>query len=348
MTNGPLVSYAQNREDVVLWRALGDVQRGSYIDVGAWDADVHSVTRAFYDRGWRGINVEPVPRQAAAIREKRPADETIEAAVSATDGGLRFFEIHYSDSDEITGLSTLDEEIAEAHAAQGWDVREIRVPSLTLDQVWESSEVGARDVHFLKVDVEGAEGDVLSSLDFTRHRPWVVVVEATKPLTTEPSHESWEPLLLEADYQFCLFDGLSRFYVAAERAELASKLSYPACVLDDYTPITEVELHRRLMETQHACNAAEAEVGRVRSEAAALREEQAGLWSDVLTWRSAALDRWAANSTPEAPTRSAEIIHLREEVAALRSSVSWRITEPLRRATAAPRVNSAVAKVLGR
>jgi hypothetical protein len=44
------ISYAQNYEDVVLHRALSDVQRGFYVDVGAQDPIADSVTRAFYER----------------------------------------------------------------------------------------------------------------------------------------------------------------------------------------------------------------------------------------------------------------------------------------------------------
>ena len=53
------VSYAQNFEDVMLWRALKHISNGFYIDVGAWSPDIDSVTRIFYEHGWRGVNVEP-------------------------------------------------------------------------------------------------------------------------------------------------------------------------------------------------------------------------------------------------------------------------------------------------
>ena len=87
------------------------------------------------------------------------------------------------------------------------------------------------------IDVEGAEAQALSGLDLQRWRPWVLVVEATRPNSTEPSHEAWERYLTEAGYSFCLFDGLSRFYVAAEHREaLEASLSYPACVFDHYIP----------------------------------------------------------------------------------------------------------------
>ncbi|MCU0506725.1 MAG: FkbM family methyltransferase, partial [Chloroflexi bacterium] len=52
----PFVSHAQNLEDVMLWRALGDVGAGFYVDVGAFSPTEDSVTLAFSERGWRGIN----------------------------------------------------------------------------------------------------------------------------------------------------------------------------------------------------------------------------------------------------------------------------------------------------
>ena len=42
--------------------------------------------RAFYEQGWRGALIEPVPSLAAALRRRRPEDITIEAAAGATNG----------------------------------------------------------------------------------------------------------------------------------------------------------------------------------------------------------------------------------------------------------------------
>ena len=53
-------SYAQNFEDLMLYRALGKVERGFYIDIGAHHPEIDSVSKAFVDRGWRGVHVEPV------------------------------------------------------------------------------------------------------------------------------------------------------------------------------------------------------------------------------------------------------------------------------------------------
>ena len=66
--------YGQVYEDKVLLSALGHVDRGFYIDVGAQQPEYHSVTKVFYDRGWNGINVEPVSRWFDQLSRERPRD----------------------------------------------------------------------------------------------------------------------------------------------------------------------------------------------------------------------------------------------------------------------------------
>ena len=69
-------SFSQNGEDVVLWRALHDVGKGRYIDVGANHPELFSVSMGFYQRGWSGITVEPDPAFAQMQRDgasPRPA-----------------------------------------------------------------------------------------------------------------------------------------------------------------------------------------------------------------------------------------------------------------------------------
>lgn len=116
-----IVSYAQNFEDVMLWRALGHIEQGFYIDIGANDPVVDSVSKAFYDQGWRGIHVEPMPLYADLLRKNRPDEKVIQAAVSSQLGMISFYEI------ADTGLSTADAEIAERHRLQGWNVQEMVV-----------------------------------------------------------------------------------------------------------------------------------------------------------------------------------------------------------------------------
>jgi Methyltransferase FkbM domain len=87
------------------------------------------------------------------------------------------------------------------------------------------------DIHFLKIDVEGAERSVLQGCDFNRFRPWVLVIEATVPNTQTPCHEEWEDLVLRTGYEFALFHGVNRYYVARERLGLKAIIQQPESTL---------------------------------------------------------------------------------------------------------------------
>ena len=177
------ISYAQNFEDVMLWRALKHVKNGFYIDVGAAWPDKHSVTKAFYDSGWRGINIEPNPELWRLLSTDRPRDINLGIALADERGHQ---ELHIIAD---TGLSSLDRDVTALHEAGGFRSEGNHVEVSTLSDVW-SQHVGSKQVHFLKVDVEGLERKVLLGNDWSRNRPWLVVVEATMPATQIESHES--------------------------------------------------------------------------------------------------------------------------------------------------------------
>jgi FkbM family methyltransferase len=263
-----LVSYAQNGEDIVLWRALRHVSEGTYVDVGGWDPDVDSVTRLFYEHGWRGVDVEPVPEFAEKFKVRRPGNEVVQAVI--TDEPSESVVLHRIGT---TGLSTLDDAIDARHDQAGFEHEDITVPARRLDDVLDSSAVVGDTIHFMKVDVEGAEANVLRSVDLRRRRPWVLVIEATEPNSTTHSHASWEPMLLEAGYTFTLFDGLSRFYVSAEHPELIEALSYPACSLDAFHTAREVELFGKASALEQELQGARDEATRWRQVADDARSE---------------------------------------------------------------------------
>ena len=226
----PFVSYAQNGEDVVLARALcPDDQPGFWIDVGAADPVVDSVTAAFAQRGWTGINVEPSVPAYERLRAQRPHDVNLNCAAGARGGFAKL----YPGPEGNLALSTLVSSIAERHYEQldeapSPDEVEVR----TLAEIVEQHAPPVVD--FLKVDVEGYESEVLAGADWTTFRPRVVVVEATEPNTKQLTHDAWELLLVQHGYVFTLFDGLNRFYVSDEARALAAELSIPANVLDDF------------------------------------------------------------------------------------------------------------------
>lgn len=225
-----MISYAQNHEDVVLDRAFPRDHKGFYIDIGAADPVHDSVTKHFYDLGWHGMNVEPMGFWQERLRSDRADEINLQVGVSDTDGELCFWE----GPPEHPGGSTFSSAVVEAYGG-GLGFTERTVQVTTLARLCED-HVGDRTIDFLKVDVEGHELQVLQGAGWARWRPRVVVVEATRPNTTEPSHDRWEHLLLAADYVFALFDGLNRFYVRAEEPDLLAPLSVSPNYFDDFVP----------------------------------------------------------------------------------------------------------------
>jgi FkbM family methyltransferase len=223
-----LIAYAQNGEDVVLYRTFKNVTRGFYVDVGSGDPTEGSVTKNLIDRlSWRGIDIEPQLPLCEALRRERPRSLVIDCAVGIKKEERAFYRL--SDN---WGMSTLDQSIANRHRESGWTVFEDVVSVMPLDEILEGRAVPGFEL--LKIDVEGSEAEVLASFSIKLWRPQVVVVEATLPATTEMAHEEWEHFLLEAGYRLCLFDGLNRFYVSGDAQHLTESLSIPANIFDRY------------------------------------------------------------------------------------------------------------------
>ncbi len=219
-----MISYAQNREDVLLNRVFARQASGFYIDIGANHPTNESVTKHFYERGWRGINVEP-GGFFKELSSERQRDINLNVAISNQPCELTYYEF------PGTGLSTLSTAELAARMSEGLTPVARPVNVLTLRALCESYVPG--EIDFISIDVEGHEREVIEGGDWRKWRPRVAVIESTRPNSTEPSHAAWEPILLSAGYQFATFDGLNRFYVREEDPDLAAKLRQPVTVLDD-------------------------------------------------------------------------------------------------------------------
>ncbi len=213
------IAYAQNGEDVRIWHAFGPVRREgnlqlTYVDVGANEPFVYSLTAALYESGWSGLLVEADPDLAEQLRTFRPLDTVVQAVAAASMGDVDFYRV------PGTGLGTMDAQEADMARARGFAVELINVSALPLDRILKVNLDPEHDIHVMSIDVEGAEATVLQGLGLQAYRPWVLCVEAVAPGTSTPTHELWEPRLLDREYSFVAFDGINRWYVANERTQL--------------------------------------------------------------------------------------------------------------------------------
>ena len=152
---------------------------GTYVDIGAGHPIADNVSFFFYERGWQGVAVEPQQRLVDLYARLRPRDAVV-AALIGTQSGEADFHVF----EAFHGLSTTNMKHAEAATALGAGYRTVKVPMITLAELCRKH--GLREIDFLKVDVEGAEADVLKSGDWKAFRPKAVVVEAIAPGSNEP------------------------------------------------------------------------------------------------------------------------------------------------------------------
>lgn len=234
------LSFSQNFEDVMLWRALKTVDNGFYIDVGAHDPVFGSVTKAFYERGWRGINIEPTPGPFAMLQSARPRDINLQVGAGSRETEMDLYDVYPS------GLATLCAAVADGYRSSGHEVVLRRVSIRTLESICREHVQG--EIHFLKIDVEGYEREVLLGASFSTFRPWILVIEATHPNSPRVTHDEWEDIVLSAGYEFVYFDGLNRFYVAREHKELADHFKVPPNFFDDFALSSTCFLVRNVME----------------------------------------------------------------------------------------------------
>jgi FkbM family methyltransferase len=306
------ISYAQNFEDVMLWRALKHVKSGFYIDAGAWSPEIDSVTRHFYENGWRGINIEPNSEFHAQYAIKRQRDINLEIAVGEKKGELIINFI------SAPGLSTEVKEFARQHTLAGWENSPKKVRLDTLANICRENIPQGQEIHFLKVDVEGLEEAVLRGNDWVLYRPWIVLVEATLPMTQTESFAQWEPILLNENYTFAFADGLNRFYVANEHDELIPAFKYPPNVFDDFVLNSQEQAKTEAEQAKAEAEQAKAEAQQAKAEAQQAKAEAQQAKAEAQQAKAEAQQAEFASHTHIA------------QLHAVYNNTSWRVTAPLR------------------
>lgn len=222
MLSNRVVSYAQNREDIILSGFFDEDETGFYVDVGANEPVHESVTKYFYDRGWSGINIEPIPVLYKKLKAERTRDINLQLGVGLKEHQA---ELHYYPQGD--GLSTMSEKMAQEYEKKPNEVtKKVEVLKVDVEPLKKILDKHAKDkkISFLKVDVEGYEYEVLASNDWTKFKPEVICIEANHV------HKDWRPLLKKNEYKLVFFDGLNEYYVDKNSIR-AKKFNYVRAVI---------------------------------------------------------------------------------------------------------------------
>lgn len=195
----PFPSYAQYNEDIILLALLYDVEKGFYVDVGANYPVIDSVTKLFYQHGWRGINIEPIPELYSQLKKDRPEDINLNIGIAERNGQLTFYEnVH------IPGNSSFKYQ----EHNKNTEIKEYLIPTKTLKSVLRNNNV--KKIHFLKIDTEGFEDEVVKSNDWNKYRPEVICIEYGG------NKSNYKQILEDNDYKLFIQDGLNEYYLSKE------------------------------------------------------------------------------------------------------------------------------------
>jgi FkbM family methyltransferase len=238
------ISYASNFEDVLLQRVFQGMNDGFYIDIGADHPVSASTTKAFYDRGWRGVNVEPGPN-FEMFQASRPRDVNVKAAVTDRDGQVDFFI-----NDDLTATSSVFESMHPSVSGRVANRTKVTVESVSLNTLVEKH--APDEVHFLNIDAEGSEGAIIMAADWRRFRPHIILAESTEPFSTKRVDGEWCELLKQNGFLEVYFDGINTWFVRKESEDIARHFEIPVNLLDDFIDYEKSLLRAHLKQITEA------------------------------------------------------------------------------------------------
>ncbi|MCL4383946.1 FkbM family methyltransferase [Patescibacteria group bacterium] len=232
-SNNPITSYSQNAEDIVINRVFSHQDKGFYVDIGAADPIINSVTYLFYLKGWRGINIEPQATFFERLKAIRPNDINLNIGVSSKKALLSFYQCH-----TVNEWSTFSKKQFHYLTKQGANFSKLKVSTNTLEQILDDHDTPHK-FDFLKIDVEGYEEHVLKSNNWKKYHPSIVLIETENPLQIDR-------FMSAHGYLKALYDGINIFYVDREHSDYLSLLQKPANATDNYIPYQFMQLNEKL------------------------------------------------------------------------------------------------------
>ena len=197
-----LGSHSQYLEDVFIDSIFRGKQNGTYVDIGANDPSELSNTKRFYDRGWRGVNVEPDVRMYRKLCAERPEDTNLNLGIGGETGELTFYEL----SPNTLSTFAKDSALYSVRKEGAQIVSETKVQVISLAELFKSHAPGTT-VDFLSVDAEGYEVAILSSNDWERYRPVTVIVEVNQDKKGRVAN-----LLKQNGYLLVYYNGTNGIY----------------------------------------------------------------------------------------------------------------------------------------
>jgi FkbM family methyltransferase len=201
------LSFSQCSEDLILMKILDEkmIERGFYVDVGAFNPIIYSNTCLLHHLGFVGVNIDMDADKISEFEIMRPQDHNICAAISSHEGHVRRFKYAESATNRIGSLETDTELSALGRSPIGVDTVECK----SLTNVLKHIDLDPNDFVFLNIDCEGHDFEVLRSLDFSIYKPVAICIESLEHAMTRKISDHLSLL----GYKTVAFTGVSSLYL---------------------------------------------------------------------------------------------------------------------------------------
>lgn len=169
-------SYSQCGEDMIVDYVfrLREIDRPSFIDIGAYHPYYLNNTAFFYHRGCRGTNIEANPDLIHSFLKYRPEDINLNVGISDRSGELDFFIM------KDNTLSTFSVREADLLVEAGKELEKVQKIQLSTIPDILNNHYNGLFPDFLSLDVEGMDFAILQSIHFESSFPKIICVEAAE------------------------------------------------------------------------------------------------------------------------------------------------------------------------
>jgi len=164
-------SYSISNVDLILERIFSKIKNGIYIDIGCNHPIKYNNTYLLYKKGWKGINIDLDIESIKEFKKFRPQDANICAVVSAKDGKKKNIYIYHSRS----AINTVSKKLVDKRATKPKQI--VKRVTRSLNNIIENTNFKNKKLNLLSIDIENYEYQVLSSFNFNKYKPDVVVAE---------------------------------------------------------------------------------------------------------------------------------------------------------------------------
>lgn len=168
----PFVSYSSFGEEILVNRIFKNKKDGFFVDVGAFNPVVGSLTKTLYDKGWKGINLDFSETNINLFKIFRKRDISVQTGVSDKNIVKKSFTF-----DPSSGTNTLNEKYAQGWAKKFYKNYEIKnVKCKTLNSILEENNI-IKNFDYLNIDVEAHDYEVLRGIDLNLFKPKLITCE---------------------------------------------------------------------------------------------------------------------------------------------------------------------------